>query len=68
MCECFITSDKDKAYIDYVGYNYLIIKDIFTDDPVKISISEQEANFWKEELSDQETSYVFYDKEKKILL
>ena len=68
MCECFITSDKDKAYIDYVGHNYLIIKDIFSHEPIQINVSEQEAKYWKEDLSDGETIYVFYDKEKKILL
>ena len=68
MCECFITSDKDKAYIDYVGHNYIIIKDIFTYEPIKINVSDQESRFWKENLSDGETVYVFYDKEKKILL
>lgn len=68
MCECFITSDKDKAYIDYVGHNYLIIKDIFSHEPIQINVSEQEAKYWKEDLSDGETVYVFYDKEKKILL
>ena len=68
MCECFITSDKDKAYIDYVGHDYLIIKDIFSHEPIQIDVSEQEAKYWKEDLSDGETIYVFYDKEKKILL
>ena len=68
MCECFITSDKDKAYIDYVGHNYIVIKDIFTYKPIKINVSEQEAEFWKNECSDGDTIYVFYDKEKKILL
>lgn len=68
MCECFITSDKDKAYIDYVGHNYIIIKDIFTHEPIEIYVGEQGAKVWKKEYSEGESIDVFYDKENKILL
>lgn len=65
--ECFITTDKDRAYIDEVGKDYIIIKDIFTHEPIKIEVGEPMAKFWKNECLD-DTVYVLYDKEKKILL
>lgn len=65
--ECFITTDKDRAYIDEVGTDYIIIKDIFTHEPIKIEVGEPMAKFWKRECSG-DTIYVLYDKEKKILL
>ncbi len=49
MCECFITSDKDKAYVDYVEHNYIVIKDIFTHEPIEIYVGEQGAKFWNKE-------------------
>lgn len=68
MEECFITTDKDRAYVDEVGIDYIIIKDIFTHDPLKIEVGKPMADFWRNECSDGETIYVLYDKEKKILL
>lgn len=32
MCEDFITSDADKAFIDSVGKDYVIIKDLETEE------------------------------------
>lgn len=60
--ECFITSDHDKGSIERVGKNYLIIKDIYTDEEFKFDVDESIAEHFKNECSDGEVVYVLYDK------
>lgn len=67
MCEDFITSDADKAFIDSVGKDYVIIKDLETEEEFKINVEEDLATYFKSECSDGEVIYVLYDKEKKEL-
>ena len=67
MSECFITSDADRAYIDKVGNDYIIIKDIFTKEEFKINVDKGLATHFKNECANGEVLYVFYDKEKKEL-
>lgn len=65
--ECFITSDDPKGFIDKIGKNYLIIKDIETEEETKINVEEELATYFKNECSDGEVIYVLYDKENKKL-
>ena len=61
--ECFITSEKSKAYIYDFGEECIIIKDIFTHDA-----NEEMIELYKNLCEDGETLYVFYDKEKKTII
>ena len=45
----------------------LIIKDIQTEEEVKIQVEEAMATYFKNECSDNEVIYVFYDKDSKEL-
>lgn len=66
--ECFITSDKDKAYIENVGKDFLLVRDIETDEQVKLEIEESFAEGFREEFNTGETIYILYDKETKTLI
>lgn len=67
MSEDFITSDTNKAFIDKIGKDYVIIKDLETKEKFKINIEEDLATYFKNEYSDSDIIYVLYDKEKKDL-
>ena len=67
MVEDFITSENSKGFIDKIGKDYLIIKDIQTEEEVKIQVEESMATYFKNECSDNEVIYVFYDKYSKEL-
>lgn len=66
--EDFITTDKDRAYVDRVGDGYLSVVDIFTDEKIKISIDKSVEDFFRKEMSLGDTVFVVYDKEKKVLI
>lgn len=66
--ECFVTSEHDKAYIERVGENYLILKDVYTDEQIKIEVEKSTSDFFMNECSDGEVVYVFYDKKHKKLI
>lgn len=67
MIEDFITSENSKGFIDKIGKDYLIIKDIQTNEEIKIQVEEAMATYFKHECSDNEVIYVFYDKDSKEL-
>ncbi len=66
--ECFITSEKSKAYIYSFGEGCIIIKDIFTHESVVIDANKEMIEVYKNLCEDGETLYVFYDKEKKTII
>ena len=66
--ECFITSEKSKAYIYDFGEECIIIKDIFTHESIVIDANEEMIELYKNLCEDGETLYVFYDKEKKTII
>ena len=45
--ECFITSEKDKAYIYSFGEGCIIIKDIFTHESVVIDANKEMIEVYK---------------------
>lgn len=67
MCEDFITSDDPKGYVERVGKDYIIIKDIETDEQIKIEVGDT-AEYFDNEYSGGETIFVLYDKESKKLV
>lgn len=66
--ECFLTSDHDKAFIDKIGENYLIIKDIYTNEELKIKVDESICDYFKNECSDGEVVYINYNKQTEKLI
>ncbi|WP_343349168.1 hypothetical protein [Terrisporobacter petrolearius] len=68
MSKDFITSDDPKGYIERVGKDYIIIKDIETDEQIKIEVSEDTAEYFDNECSYSEPIFVLYDKKSKKLI
>lgn len=66
--EDFITTDKDRGYIDKVGHDYIIVKDIFSGENITLNVDLNIAEHFKKECSYGDVIYVCYDKEKKELL
>ena len=66
--EDFITSDKDKAYIENVGLDFLDIVDIETEEKFRIPIEKAFAEGFKEEMKVGDTIFVLYDKETNTLV
>lgn len=66
--ECFITSNANKAFIDKVGKDYVIIKDLETEEKFTINVEEDLATYFKNEFPNGEVIYVLYDKENKKLI
>ncbi|XTR39263.1 hypothetical protein ACQQ2T_15410 (plasmid) [Paraclostridium tenue] len=68
MNDDFITSDAPKAFIDKIGRDYLIIKDIETKEEMKIEVEEGLSEYFKDEFTNGEVIYVLYDKDNKKLI
>lgn len=68
MSKDFITSDDPKGYVERVGKDYIIIKDIETDEQIKIEVDENTAEHFDNEYSNGETIFVLYNKELKKLI
>ncbi|MDB8803179.1 hypothetical protein PN294_13400 [Romboutsia sp. 1001216sp1] len=68
MNEDFITSDIPKAFIDKIGKDYVIIKDIDSKEEMEIEVEEGLAEYFKNEFPNGEVIYVLYDKENKKLI
>lgn len=65
--ECFITSEKSKAYIYDFGEECIIIKDILHM-KYRNWCKWRMIELYKNLCEDGETLYVFYDKEKKTII
>lgn len=65
---CFLTSEKDKGFIERVGEDYLLIKDIYTDEQARIEVDKEVAKHFENECSDGEVVYLCYNKATKELV
>lgn len=65
--KCFLETENDRGYIEFIGSDFLIIKDIDTKEEVNIQVDKDTANHYKQ-LSGGDVLFVEYDKEKCILL
>lgn len=67
MCEDFITSNYPKGFIDKIGKDYVIVKDIKTEEEIEIKVEEDISEYFKNEFPNGEVIYVIYDKDNKKL-
>lgn len=67
MSEDFITSDYPKGFIDKIGKDYVIVKDIETKEEIEIKVEEGLCKYFKNEFPNGEVIYVIYDKDNKEL-
>lgn len=67
MCEDFITSNYPKGFIDKIGKDYVIVKDIKTEEEIEIKVEEGISEYFKNEFPNGEVIYVIYDKDNKKL-
>lgn len=68
MNEDFITTDKERGYIERVGKDYIRIKDIETGKSININADSVLIEAYRDEFNSGETIYVCYDSVKKIIL
>lgn len=68
MNEDFITSNYPKGFIDKIGKDYVIVKDIGSKEEIEIKVEEGISEYFKNEFANGEVIYVIYDKDKKELI
>lgn len=68
MTEDFITSNYPKGFIDKIGKDYVIVKDIGSKEEIEIKVEEGISEYFKNEFANGEVIYVIYDKYKKELI